>query len=86
MLLGARKLLVTKGIATNGARTLVGWRPLALLCAPRAPPPGAVPGASNGLGGFGGATPTPPPAPEEANAVISWIQAKPTKQTRKGSM
>lgn len=41
---------------------------------PRAPPPGAVPGASNGLGGFGGATPTPPPAPEEANAVISWIQ------------
>eukprot|EP00434_Breviolum_minutum_P035833 symbB.v1.2.031733.t1/scaffold3717.1/size51512/3 len=37
-------------------------------------PPAGPPADGNGLGGFGGATPTPLPAPEEANAVIAWIQ------------
>jgi len=37
-------------------------------------PPAGPPADGNGLGGFGGATPTPMPAPEEANAVIAWIQ------------
>ena len=37
-------------------------------------PPAGPAADGNGLGGFGGATPTPMPAPEEANAVLAWIQ------------
>ena len=42
-------------------------------------PPAAAPTGTavegNGIGGFGGASPMPLPPPEEANAVIAWIQA-----------
>lgn len=50
----------------------------------RCRPPAGPPADGNGLGGFGGATPTPLPAPEEANAVIAWIQdwTPETKSTR----
>lgn len=37
------------------------------------PPPGP-PADTNGVSGFGGASPTPMPPPEETNAIIAWIQ------------
>ena len=40
---------------------------------PRPGPPGP-PADTNGVSGFGGASPTPMPPPEETNAIIAWIQ------------
>ncbi|CAE6933108.1 pntB [Symbiodinium natans] len=39
---------------------------------PPAPPVGSAVEAN--VGGFGGASPVPPPVPAEANAVVAWIQ------------
>jgi hypothetical protein len=36
-------------------------------------PPGP-PADTNGVSGFGGASPTPMPPPEETNAILAWIQ------------
>ena len=46
-----------------------GW----ILSRPPAPPVGSAVEAN--VGGFGGASPVPPPVPAEANAVVAWIQA-----------
>ncbi|CAE7946263.1 pntB [Symbiodinium sp. KB8] len=56
-------------VARGGA---VVWDPN-----PPRPPAAAPTGTAvegNGIGGFGGASPMPLPPPEEANAVIAWIQ------------
>ena len=40
----------------------------------RATRPPGPPADTNGVSGFGGASPTPMPPPEETNAILAWIQ------------
>ena len=70
-----RQELGARGARKRSRPFLLRYASLVSASRPPAAAPTGTAVEGNGIGGFGGASPMPLPPPEEANAVIAWIQA-----------